>query len=300
MIAAVEAYLSLRRALGYSMRDADRILRSFGRFADERGDRFMRITTIFDWASRAQSAERREALVRKVALLARHLHAEDPRHEVPPYRRFAADPFRRPVPFLFTHEQISRLVGAALQLGPPGSLRGATYATLFSLLAATGMRISEALALRVVDVTSDGLVIRETKCHKSRLIPVHPTAQRGLARYLRLRARLLGDHLFVGATGRPLRYEKVKLVFRQLVRTIGIASHGSGPRPRIHCLRHGFAVRALEACRDPRAIAEHQLALSTYLGHASIASTYWYLETTPELLTAIAADCEQLVEGESP
>ena len=110
MIAAVEAYLALRRTAGYSMRGADRILRSYGRFAHARRDRFVKVATVHAWAKRARTPERREALLRKVALLGRHLHAEDPRHEIPSYRVFAADPFQRPEPFIFSSEQIVALM----------------------------------------------------------------------------------------------------------------------------------------------------------------------------------------------
>lgn len=282
MIAAVEAYLELRRAAGYSMRDADRILRNYGRFAHERGERFVRVKTILAWAGRARSPERREALVRKAALLARHLHAEDPRHEIPSYRIFATDPFQRPEPFIFTREQVAALVAAARRLEPHGN----TYATLLGLLAATGLRISEALSLRIDDLTRDGLHVRETKCHKSRLVPLHPTVERELTGFLERRGSARCDRVFVGAQGGPLQYERVKLVYRKVLAAIGI-DHRQTPRPRLHCLRHTFAVRVLEAS-DSTAVAEHQLALTTYLGHATIASTYWYLEATPQLLTSVA------------
>jgi integrase len=287
MIAAVEAYLELRRAAGYSMRDADRILRSYGRFAHERHDRFVRVATILAWARRACSPERREALVRKVALLARHLHAEDPRHEIPSYRVFAADPFQRPAPFIFTREQVVALVAAARRFKSNGD----TYATLFGLLAATGMRISEALSLRIDDLTRDGLHIRETKCHKSRIVPLHPSVERELTRFLQRRGPARCDRIFVGAQGGPLWYERVKLVYHKLLTKIGI-DYKQTPRPRLHCLRHSFAVWALEAS-DSDTVAEHQLALATYLGHASVESTYWYLEATPRLLTSIADRCER-------
>ena len=289
MIAAVEAYLELRRAAGYSMRDADRILRSYGRFAHERRDRFVKIATIHAWARRAQSPERREALVRKVALLARHLHAEDPRHEIPSYRVFAADPFQRPEPFIFTREQVVALMAAARRYQPHGDI----YATLIGLLAATGVRISEALSLRLNDITRDGLHVRETKCHKSRLVPLHPTVERELMGFLSRRGAARCDRVFVGVKGGPLLYERVKLVYHKLLAAIGI-DYKQRPRPRLHCLRHAFAVRALETS-DPTKIAEHQLALTTYLGHATVASTYWYLEATPRLLTSIAQRCERFV-----
>ena len=285
MIAAVEAYLALRRAAGYSMRDADRILRSFGRFAHARRDRFVKVATIHAWAKRARSPERREALVRKAALLARHLYAEDPRHEIPSYRVFARDPFQRPEPFIYSQSQIVALMKAARQCPSNGD----TYATLIGLLAATGMRISEALSLRVDDLTRDGLVIRETKCHKSRLVPLHPTVERELVAFLKRRARTRCDRVFAGVKGDPLSYDRFKVWYRRFLAAIGL-DYKQAPRPRLHCLRHTFAVRALEAS-DATTVAEHELALSTYLGHATVASTYWYLEATPPILTSIADRC---------
>lgn len=285
MIAAVEAYLALRRAAGYSMRDADRILRSYGRFAHARRDRFVKVATIHAWAKRARSPERREALVRKAALLARHLHAEDPRHEVPSYRVFAADPFQRPEPFIFTQVQIVALMAAARRCPSHGD----AYATLIGLLAATGLRISEALSLRVDDLTRDGLFIRETKCHKSRLVPLHPTVERELAAFLKRRGRARCDRVFVGVNGSPMSYDRFKVWYRRFLAAIGL-DYKQMPRPRLHCLRHTFAVRALENSDSTR-VAEHELALSTYLGHSTVASTYWYLEATPPLMTSIAERC---------
>ncbi len=285
MIAAVEAYLALRRAAGYSMRDADRILRSYGRFAHARRDRFVKVATIHAWAKRARSPERREALVRKAALLARHLHAEDPRHEIPSYRVFAADPFQRPEPFIFSSAQIVALMDTSRRCPSHGD----TYATLIGLLAATGMRISEALSLRIDDLTRDGLIIRETKCHKSRLVPLHPTVERELVAFLKRRGRARCDRIFVGVKGDPLSYDRLKVRYRRFLAEIGL-DYKQTPRPRLHCLRHSFAVRALETS-DATKVAEHELALSTYLGHATVASTYWYLEATPPLLTSIAERC---------
>ena len=290
MIAAVEAYLALRRAAGYSMRDADRILRSFGRFAQARRDRFVKVSTIHAWAKRARSPERREALVRKAALLARHLHAEDPRHEVPSYRVFAADPFQRPKPFIFSPAQIVALMDSARRCPSHGD----TYATLIGLLAVTGMRISEALSLRIEDLTRDGLIIRETKCHKSRLVPLHPTVERELVEFLERRGRAGCDRIF-GVNGDPLSYDRFKVWYRRFLVEVGI-DYKQTPRPRLHCLRHTFAVRALETS-DATRVTEHELALSTYLGHATVASTYWYLEATPPLLTAIAERCAKFARS---
>ncbi len=174
-----------------------------------------------------------------------------------------------------------------------------TYAALISLLAATGLRISEALHLLVSDITSNGLLIRRTKFQKTRLVPLHATAVTGLARYLthRQEARCGGDHVFVSDEGQPLVYWKVHSVFRTLLKSAGIKPSG-GRWPRIHELRHTLAVRALESSPTGRQrIGQHMLALATYLGHVNINATYWYLETTPELLLDIAVVAEKFVQG---
>jgi len=231
--------------------------------------------------------------MRAVIGFARHLHAEDARHEVPPHGMFAPMHPRRPTPYVFSSQQVRDLVAAAYRLDRPGSLRRQTYATLVSLLAATGLRVSEALRLRLNDITTDGLIIRETKFHKSRLLPLHPTTVAGLERYRAYRDQYRGDRLFVHSDGRPLSYAIVAHTFSGLRRAVGISAKPRQPRPRLHCLRHTFAVRALEACPHDRVrIARHQVALMTYLGHAHVESTYWYLQATPDLLREIAVQCE--------
>ena len=179
------------------------------------------------------------------------------------------------------------------------SLRPKTYAALISLLAATGLRISEALHLLVSDITPNGLLIRRTKFQKTRLVPLHDTAVTGLAHYLmhRQEARRGGDHVFVSDEGQPLVYWKVHSVFRTLLKSAGLKPSG-GRWPRIHELRHTFAVRALESSPTGRQrIGQHMLALATYLGHVNINATYWYLETTPELLRDIAVVAESFMQG---
>ena len=200
---------------------------------------------------------------------------------------------------MFASEQIRQILLAAAGLTPAGSLRPWTYCTLLSLLAVTGLRISEALALRTGDITPDGLVVRETKFRKSRLVPIHSTTVAGLERYLDRRRHVAGpcDHVFVSQRARRMTYPTVVSVFLQIVRRIGLHP-GPGRRgPRIHDLRHNFAIRALEACPpDRHHVGAHMLALSTYLGHAKICSTYWYLHATPHLLADIADACEQLAQ----
>lgn len=299
MIDEVESYIALRRAVGFALRYTDSILRNFARFAAQRHERHVRIATAIDFASRSRSPGRREHVLSKIRMLARHLHAADHRHEVPPACVFADDPYRRAAPFIFTPSQIAALVQAAFQLEEVDQLRRQTFGTLFALLAATGLRISEALALRFEDITADGLRIRNTKFHKNRLVPLHPTTAAGLDRYLRERRKLTGDTVFTSGRGRPLTYDQVKVVYKRLLAKIGIESDRH-PRPRLHCLRHTYAVRVLERCPSDRTrIAQHQLALMTYLGHTNVASTYWYLENTPELLGQIARASEQQAGGYS-
>ena len=169
-----------------------------------------------------------------------------------------------------------------------------TYATLIALLSVAGLRISEALRLTVADVTRDGLLIRETKFRKTRLTPLHDTAVAGLERYLaRRRPCSEADPVFVDARGLPLRYIAVKETFDRLVGSAGIAP-AARRRPRLHDLRHTFAVRALQCDAADRSRRDaHMAALATYMGHVNIYSTYWYLEATADLTRDVAAAGEE-------
>jgi integrase/recombinase XerD len=301
LIEAAESYVLLRRGMGFALRYIGPLVLDFARFATKRGDRRVRTRTAIDWARRARSPARREFRLRVVIGFARHMHAEDAGHQVPPYGLLGPTRHPRPTPFIFTPTQIQSLVHEAHRLGPIPSLRRDTYATLIALLAATGLRVSEALALRVDDLTPDGLFVRNTKFRKSRLVPLHPTADVGLRRYLAFTTHPGGDRIFVHPNGRALPYAIVHWTFAQLARRVGIVAAARQPRPRLHCLRHTFAVRALEACTGDRLrIARHQLALATYLGHTHIESTYWYLQSTPHLLRGIARRSERLAFGDGP
>jgi len=171
------------------------------------------------------------------------------------------------------------------------TLRRETYATLFALLACTGLRVSEAIGLLLDDLTPDGLVSRCSKFRKSRLVPLHETARVGLEHYLnhRLPYAPAEAHVFVSLRRKPLLVSDVESAFRTAARASGLPERPAGARATPHSLRHTFAVRALQACPDARdAITLHMLALSTYLGHAKVADTYWYLEAVPELMGDIA------------
>jgi integrase/recombinase XerD len=205
----------------------------------------------------------------------------------------------RRVPHIYSGDEIRRLILAATRLPSSDALLPKTYAALLSLLAATGLRISEALHLRISDITPDSLLIRKTKFQKTRLVPLHETAMAGIGRYLvdRQAAHRSGNHVFISGDGQPLIYWRVHGVFRALLKSAGLKPSG-GRWPRIHELRHTFAVRALESSPAGRQrIGQHMLALATYLGHVNINTTYWYLESSPELLRDIAVVAESFVQG---
>lgn len=301
MLNVVETYLTLRRATGFAMQNAECLLKSFAAFAAERGQTHVHTQTAIAWAALGPSAQQRDARLKAVCRFARHVRVDDARHELPPANHFGARKTRRP-PRIYSAEDIDRLIEAALRLRPKGGLRSRTYATLIALLSVTGLRISEALKLTVADVTKDGLLIRETKFRKTRLVPLHETATAGLKRYLaRRRPRSDDDPVFIDERGLPLRYLAVRDTFNRLVSRVGIRPE-SIRRPRLHDLRHTFAVRALQSSPAGRSrCGAHMAALATYMGHVNIYATYWYLEATADLMRDVAAAGEGFMsEGRQP
>jgi integrase/recombinase XerD len=300
LTSAIDRYLELRRALGYKLDTDEVVLRSFARFARERAQTHIAGPTVLAWAAGSTTARQRDKRTRTIVGLARFLHAEDPRHEIPP-RPLPSSAHVRPLPRIFSHQEIVRLAQAAAQLPPATSLRPLTFSTLYSLLAVTGLRISEALSLRVGDLTLDGLVIRQTKFNKDRLVPLHETTTRALQRYLARRLRVASgdDHLFVSLKGTPLCYETARRTFRELCAITSLDGAPPARRPRLHDLRHTAAVRALEACPHARdQVTPHMLALSTYLGHGSVRGTYWYLQSSPQLMRDVAGAAEAWLGGD--
>ena len=301
LISEVDRYVKLKRALGYKFVDIERMLRSYARFAAERGDESVRAATAIEWASQAPSPERSCVKLRVVRAFAVALHAEDKLHELPPRNIFGKQRARRRSPRLLTTEQIRDLLDAALSMPPAGSITPRTWHYMFGLMAATGLRVSEAAALRVSDITPDGLLIRQTKFRKSRLVYIHPTVRNALDDYLAIRRRTGGsdDHLFVLSSGRPPTPGYACQAFRRIARKAGLRAGSGTPGPTPHDLRHGFAVRSLEQLDDKEDPGRHMLALSTYLGHVSVSGTYWYLEATPALLGRIARATERAHAGRS-
>lgn len=295
MLQVVETYLALRRATGFAMSTAEYLLKSFAAFAAERGQTHVEMQTAIDWAALGPSVGQRDARLRAVCRFVRHVRVEDVGHELPPANHFGARRRRRP-PYIYTTGEIGRLIEAGLRLRPMRGMCPRTQATLIALLSATGLRISEALKLTIADVTRDGLLIRETKFRKTRLVPLHDTATAGLRRYLDHRGPGSDDDpVFVDTSGRQLRYIAVKESFDVLVDKAGIKSR-SGRRPRLHDLRHTFAVRALQGSPAGRGrCGAHMVALATYMGHVNIYATYWYLEATADLLRDVATAGEEFM-----
>jgi site-specific recombinase XerD len=226
-VTAVESYLAVRRAAGFTLSNTEYLLRSFSAFAADKDQTHIRTATTIDWASQAGSVAQRHTRYQTICHFAQYLRAEDPRHESPPLNHFGYRKTRR-VPHIYSRGEIDGLVLAATRLPSSEPLQPRTYAALISLLAATGLRISEALHLLVTDITPNGLLIRRTKFQKTRLVPLHATAVTGLAHYLmhRQKARRGGDHVFVSEQGQPLVYWKVHGVFRTLLKSAGLKPSG--------------------------------------------------------------------------
>ena len=293
-------YIALRRTLGYKLVKAERHLRAFARFAAERGETRIRTASVLAWlATVARTPGARARRLTDLILFARFLHAEDPRHEIP-RADFARSRQKRPTPYIYTSGEIARILDAAgnLRHQKPNPLRRQLYVMLFGLIAAAGLRVSEALALKLDDILPDGLLhIRETKFRKSRLVPLHATVIEALDLYIEVRRQRAGESnwLFPSVKHREMCPTTVNYTFRCVLRRAKIAPERSR-QPRIHDLRHTFATRVLEQCGAERGVvARHFVALSTYLGHADIRNTYWYLQATPEMMTDIALAAEMLV-----
>jgi integrase len=304
----VEAFLEERHRLGFASRSMGYALRSFAAYAD--GLQMtgpLRIEVMAQWARCPKNASDNPLTwARRLKLLrpfARWFRQFEPDTEVPDNAIFGSVA-ERLAPHIYTEQEISDLLAAAHRLQPP--LRGATYETLFGLLAATGLRLSEAVHLldRDVDLKSGLLQVRQTKFAKSRQVPVHSTTLAALHRYRVQRDREVvateEAPFFVGTRGRrhgrmpSLR--QVDRVFQQLREQLGWVNRGAHATPRIHDLRHTFVVRRILRWQEEGVdIDQQMLALSTYVGHANVTNTYWYLSAVPELLARAAARFEPLM-----
>jgi integrase len=297
---AVNRHIELYQNMGFKYKVQAYMLYSYAAFAQGRSERFIQTDTVLEWAASAPSVRQRHDRLLTIRRLACALRVEDERHEVPPADVFGRARSRRRTCHIFTSDEIDHLLEAASLLTPKGSIRPITYGALLSLIACTGLRISEALKLELPDVTEDGLLIRATKFQKSRLVPLHETASRALQQYVALRKRIrpTTSKVFVSQRGAGLPYPTVNRTFLRLARSAGLRGGPGLGGCRIHDLRHTFAVRSLEQCAgDRKTVARHMAALSTYLGHSHVSDTYWYLQATPKLLGDVAVAAETLHRG---
>ena len=296
IVDAVDRYVALIRAGGGLYNNDARLLADYAAFAQDRGESHVRIQTVLEWARRCSSAAQSRTqllVVRRFALVAA---LEDPRHEVPAGDLLPRVPQVRLKPYIYSPDEIASLLAVADECSSIGCLVPGQYRTLFGLIAATGLRRCEALALDIGDITPDGLMVRPTKRAGRRMLPLHLTVETELVRHLRKRVLVPADTpaLFLGDRRGRLASSTIGYAFSRMLARTGLAGAGSGGRnPRIHDFRHTFAVRSLEACAsDRRAIDRHIVALSAWLGHASVVDTYWYLESTETLLRRIARQTE--------
>lgn len=289
----VVEYLALRRSLGFTLRKVEWMLGQFLDYVELQGAEFITTELAVRWARLpAESLTATwSARLSAVRLFAAWWSATEPRTEIPPLGMFPGR-YRRQAPYIYSDTEIEAIVRTAEQLRSRAGLRGPSYATIYGLLAATGMRISEVIALDVsdIDLRQGIITIRRTKFGKSRLIPLHASTVAALDRYAHKRDRLVkraSDAFFLSEKGVRISQWGTRYNFAQVSRKIGLRSPGGrhGHGPRIHDLRHRFAVRTLIAWYRAGLDAERELPrLSAYLGHAHIADTYWYIEAVPELL----------------
>jgi site-specific recombinase XerD len=293
-------YLNKRRDLGYVLQCKGEELLSFARYADQIGHEGSITTTLaVQWATLPQGVEQSHYVRRldNVRQFARYLALSDNSNEIPPYGILGPSYQRKP-PYIFSDEEISVLLESAADLVPIGGLRSHTYVTLFGLLVSTGLRISEALNMKHndVDLANKVLTISNSKFKKSRLVPIHSTTQRVLINYARNREKIYpfvhAETFFVGDRGLPLKYSAVSATFKRMRKRLGW-TQVSDRAPRIHDLRHTFAVRRLLSWYKEGVTVENKIvSLSTYLGHVRVKDTYWYFSAVPELLSIISSRFE--------
>jgi integrase/recombinase XerD len=289
---ALGEYLAVRRALGYRLRLAARLLRGFVEFAERAGADYITPELALKWATQPAHAQpsqwaNRLGMVRRFA---RYCQPDDPRTVVPPSDLLPYH-YRRVAPYIYTDEQIIDLLKATRQLPSTIGLRPHTYATLFGLYVVTGLRANEALHLHRddVDLHTGVLTIRDSKFGKTRYVPLHPSTQRALQRYARLRDRLCRTpgcpHFFLSDHGTRVTYDMLRWTFVKVSHQIGLRAPGDSHGPRLHGFRHRLAINTLLMWhRRGVDVERHLPELSTYLGHAHITDTQWYLTATPQLL----------------
>jgi integrase len=286
---ALAGYLAVRRSLGYKLARPEKLLAQFIACLEDAGAATVTTELALAWATLpAGDANWHAQRLSVVRAFAAYLHTIDPAAEIPPAGLIPARP-RRATPYLYSDADIAALITAAASLR--SRLRVATYQTLVGLLAVTGMRVGEAIRLdrADLDLASGAITVRQSKFGKSRLLPLHPDTTAALRGYLRLRDRLLPHPsttaVFISPAGTRLLYCNVHATWKLLIASTGLKARSAACRPRIHDLRHSFAVASLLDAYAAGQDGQARLALpSTYMGHVDPGHTYWYLSAAPELL----------------
>ena len=230
----------------------------------------------------------------------------DPRTEIPSQELLPYRYHRRP-PYIYSNDEVKKLLKAAQQLQSPLGFRAATYSSVFGLLAVSGMRISELISLnhKDVDLMHGILTVHQSRFGKSRLVPIHPSSQKALQKYASLRDKIFPkpqtESFFISEQGTRLTHWTVRRTFIKLSRQIGLRAPHDSYGPRLHDFRHSFATKTLLAWyRKGMNVDQHMPELSTYLGHARVSDTYWYLSAVPELMQLAAMRLEQTQKGGLP
>jgi len=291
---AVGDYLVMRHALGFKLDREEKLLPQFADFVSQRGERHLSTAAALAWATLPKgSAAWSSTRLRMARGFATYMNALDPAHEVPAPDLLPSPPHRA-TPYLYDQRQISALIAAAGTLRTP--LRVATFQTLLGLLAVTGMRIGEVIGLdcQDFDARNGCLVVRGAKFGKSRELALHPSTVTALRGYLRRTDRPPAapntSALLITSVGTRLRVSDAQRTFATLRCRAGIEARSASCRPRLHDLRHSFAVATmLDAYHRDEDVGRSLALLATYLGHVDPASTYWYLSAAPELMQ-LAAD----------
>jgi integrase len=300
---ALGDYLDLRRALGFRLANAGRLLGQFAGYLEAHGADTVTAEHALAWATRPAGASVHWQAIRLSVVrgFAAYLHSLDPAAEVIPVGQFRPGVCRA-TPYLYSDAEIGALIKAAAALRP--GLRAATYHTLISLLAVSGIRIGEAIGLDDADFDAgrELLVIRNAKYGKHRLVPLHPSTPRALTRYAQLRRqahpRPASPALLVSTAGTRLLHSNIGLTFARLAEQAGLTRRSASCRPRVHDLRHSFAVKTvLGWYRDGADIAALMPRLSTYLGHTDPQHTFWYLSAAPELMALAGQRLETHLAG---
>jgi integrase/recombinase XerD len=288
----LESYLELRHRLGFKLRLAGGLLRRFVLFAQERKARFITRKLALDWATLPADCQpaqwaNRLGILRRFAL---HVSAVDPRTEVPPQELLPHRYHRKP-PYLYSDKEICQLIQTLGSLPAPNDLRALSHATLLGLLAVTGMRLGEAIALdrKDVDLHRGLLTVRQAKFNKSRLIPLHFTTQKKLRAYECVRDQRYthptSPSFFLSERGTRLTDCTVRRWFIVASHKMGLRGPADRRGPRIHDVRHVFAHKTiLNWYRRGCDVEAHLPELTTFLGHGHVADTYWYISSSPELL----------------